>query len=126
APIRLDANLYRVIGVLPPDFLPPSQFGFPEHIQFYVPAAYSKELLSDQGRGDHEVQVIGRLKPGATVQGARAELAAISATLAKQFPDSNKGLIATVAPLRDDIVRKVSTSLLMLLGAVGLIVVVAC
>lgn len=124
--VRLDANLYRVIGVLPPDFLSPSQFGFPEHIEFYVPAAYSKELLSDQGRGDHEVQVIGRLKAGATVQSARAELKAISATLEKQFPDSNKGLIAAVAPLRDDIVRKVSTSLLVLLGAVGLIVVVAC
>ncbi len=124
--IRLDANLYRVIGVLAPGFLSPSQFGFPEHIEFYVPAAYSKELLSDQGRGDHEVSVMGRLKPSATVQGARAELAAISATLAKRFPDSNKGLVATVAPLRDDIVRKVSTSLLVLLGAVGLIVVVAC
>jgi putative ABC transport system permease protein len=124
--IRLDANQYRVIGVLAPDFRSPSQFGIPEHIEFYVPAAYSKELLSDKGRGDHEVSVIGRLKPSTTVQGARAELEAISATLAKQFPDSNKGLIATVAPLRDDIVRKVSTSLLVLLGAVGLIVVVAC
>ncbi len=124
--IRLDANLYRVIGVLPADFLSPSQFGLPNRIEFYVPAAYSKELLSDFGRGDHEISVLGRLKHGTTVERARGELGLISAGLAKQFPDSNKGLIATVAPLRDDIVRKVSTSLLVLLGAVGLIVLVAC
>ena len=48
--IRLDANLYRVIGVLAPGFLSPSQFGFPEHIESYVPAAYSKELLINASR----------------------------------------------------------------------------
>jgi putative ABC transport system permease protein len=124
--IHLDANPYRIIGVLPPEFQSPSQLGLPSRIEFYVPAAYSKELLSDEGRGDHEISVVGRLKPGATIHGAQAELDAVSAALAKQFPNSNRALVAEIAPLRDDIVREVSTSLLVLLGAVGLIVLVAC
>jgi len=124
--IMLDARPYQVIGILPPGFLPASELGIEAPIDFYVPAAYPPDLLSDQGRGDHEVNVIGRLKPASTLASARAELKVLSQQLANRFPKSNQHVTAALAPLRDDVVRKVRTSLIVLLAAVGLIVLVAC
>jgi putative ABC transport system permease protein len=122
----LDARPYRIIGILPPGFLPASELGIGVRIDFFVPAAYPPDLVSDQGRGDHEVNVIGRLKPGSSLASARAELKVLSQQLASRFPDTNKNVTAAIAPLRDDVVRKVRTSLIVLLAAVGLIVLVAC
>jgi putative ABC transport system permease protein len=117
---------YRIIGVLPPKFLPASELGSNVRIDFYIPAAYKPELLSDLGRGDHDIDVIGRLKPSVQIATARAELSILSHSLASRFPDTNRHVVAAIAPLRDDIVRKVRTSLIVLLAAVGLIVLVAC
>lgn len=124
--IMLDARPYQVIGILPPGFLPASEIGIQTRIDFYVPAAYPPDLVSDQGRGDHEVNVIGRLKPASSLASARAELKVLSQQLANRFPRTNKHVTAAIAPLRDDVVRKVRTSLIVLLAAVGLIVLVAC
>jgi putative ABC transport system permease protein len=124
--ITLDDRLFQVIGILPRAFTSPGQFGMVEPIEFYVPAAYSAALLSDYGRGDHEINVVGRLKDGTSIEAARAELRVISAALARQFPDSNRGVTVGIAPLRDDLIRNVRTSLLILLGAVALIVLITC
>jgi putative ABC transport system permease protein len=122
--ILLDDRPTAVIGILPAGFASPSQLAMPDRVEFYVPAAYPAELLANHG--DHEIRVLGRLKPGATIVAAQAELDVISAALAKQYPHSNRGVRAVVAPLRDDMVRNVRTSLLILLGAVGLIVLITC
>ena len=124
--IMLDAQPYQVVGVLPAGFQSPYQLTDPERVEFYVPAAYPKELLSNNGRGDHEVNVVARLRPDVTVQQAEADLAVISARLGKQFPSSNWHIRASIAPLRDDIVRNVRQSLWILLGASALIVLIAC
>jgi putative ABC transport system permease protein len=124
--LMLDARPYQVIGVLPRSFQSVGQFGQPNRVEFFVPAAYSKELLSNYGRGDHEISVLGRLRPGASVRGAQSELEAISAGLAKRFPDSNQGMRAAIAPLQDDLIRRVTDSLRALLGASGLIVLITC
>ncbi len=125
--MMLDAKPCWIIGILPPGFLLANELGISdERIDFYVPAAYPPDLLSDFGRGDHEVHVVGRLKDGSSVAQAQAELKVLSQQLANRFPDTNKNITATIAPLREDVVRKVRTSLIVLLAAVGLIVLVAC
>jgi putative ABC transport system permease protein len=122
--IHLDAKPYRIIGVMPRSFQPISQFNNPSPVEFIIPAAYPQELLSQ--RGDHEVAVLGRLKPGVSLRAAQAQLDGISAGLAQKFPDTNKGITTGMAPARDDIVQSVSDGLRALLAASGLIVLITC
>jgi putative ABC transport system permease protein len=121
--IVLDGKPYRVIGVLPAGFQSPTQLGLKEPIEFYVPSAFSKDLLNS--RGDHEVNVVGRLRSGVSVQRAQAALNTVSSNLALQYPP-NRDLRSVIAPLRDDLVQKVRESLLALLGASGLILLITC
>ena len=122
--IQLDGHPYRIVGVLPADFQSPAQLGLKQRIELYLPAAYSKDLFVN--RGDHEVNAIARLKMGVSVEAAQAELKAISGSLQQQFPATNGNFRADIAPLRDDLAGKVRQSLLSLLGASGLIVLIAC
>jgi len=77
-------------------------------------------------RGDHQVNVVARLKPAISVAAAQAALSAVSSNLGRQYPDTNRWIRAAVAPLRDDLAGSVKESLLALLGASGLIVLIAC
>jgi len=122
--ITLNGEPYDVVGIMPPSFQPVTQIGATPAIAFFVPAAYPDELLNNHG--DHEIRVVGRLKPGVTLEQGRADLLAVSTALEQRLPDTNTGVRARIAPLNADIVRNVRTSLLMLLGAVGLVLLVAC
>jgi len=122
--IALDAKPYQIVGVLPPAFQSPYQLTIPDRVEFFVPAAYSKQLLAS--RGDHEANVVARLRPGVTLRQAQAHLNVISANLGKQFRPTNQNIRAAIAPLRDDIARNVRQSLWILLGASALIVLIAC
>ena len=77
-------------------------------------------------RGDHDANVVGRLRPGVTLQAAQAELKLIGAALARQYPDTNYHVGAKIAPLADDLVSGVRESLWVLLGATALIVLITC
>lgn len=122
--VQLDGLPYRVIGVLPQSFRSPQQLTIPDRMAFYVPAAAAPQVLAL--RGDHDVNVVGRLRAGVTMQAAQDELALISSGLARQFPDSNSTISARITPLRDDLVSDVRQSLWVLLGATGLIVLITC
>jgi putative ABC transport system permease protein len=122
--IMLDGKPRQVVGVLPHGFESPTQFGIKDQVEFYVPAAYSNRLLASHG--DHEVNVVGRLKPGIGLQAAQSELDAISGGLATQYPNSNTGMRAVIAPLHDDLVQSVKDSLVALLGASLVIVLITC
>ncbi|HTP35994.1 MAG TPA: ABC transporter permease [Candidatus Acidoferrales bacterium] len=122
--VMLDEKPYRVIGVMPRGFEPVTQYGNTEPVEFFVPAAYPKEQLA--AHGDHDIGVVGRLKPGATLRTAQAQLDAVSAALAARYPVTNRGITAVIVPLRDDIVQSVSDSLRALLAASGLIVLITC
>ncbi len=78
------------------------------------------------GRGGRSFTAIARLKPGVSVSEAQAELSAIYARLAEEYPEANAGHIVRVAPLKDDLVGEVRPVLWMLLGAVGLVLLIAC
>lgn len=122
--VSLDGKTRQIVGVLPKSFASPAQFGLKTPVEFYVPAAYPADLL--QARGDHEVNVVGRLQPGITTEMAQAALDPISAALGAQFPKSNRGTRAVIRPLHEDLITGVRGSLLALLGASGLIVLITC
>lgn len=122
--ITLDRVKYTVVGILPPGFESPSQFKETRRIQYFVPAAYSAEILAQHSR--HSINVLGRMKPGVTIEGARAELDAISASLARRYPAACRNVKTGMDALSSDIARGARTSLLVLLGAVGLILLIAC
>jgi predicted permease len=91
---------------------------------FYIPAAAPRAML--RAHGDHDWDVIGRLKPGVSAATAQAQLEAVTAQLARRYPSSNNGIRAVIGPLRDDIAGKMRTPLLVLLGASGLVVLITC
>ncbi len=122
--VRLDAKPHRIVGVLPAGFESPAQLSLKDRIEIYTPALLTPLLL--QSHGDHEVNVVARLAPGATMDTARAQLQAVSAALEKRYPNTNTGVTAAIAPLDRDLVRAVHDSLLAILGASALIVLITC
>lgn len=120
--IQLNDQAFTVVGVMPRGFAYPIYPGFEP--QMWKPENWTAQERAV--RGNHNYGVIARLKPGVTLGQARAELAAISGRLAQQYPEDNKGWGATAVPLRDDLVGDVRKSLLILLGAVALVLLIAC
>jgi len=124
--INLDGESVAVTGVLPRG----SAFGavesaFPNRTaDIYVPIAHST-ARGTRGAPSPSVGVYGRLKPGVPIKRAQAELDAVSHRLEAAYPDM-KGRGATVLRVRDFAVRDVRLSLLVLLGAVGLVLLIAC
>ena len=78
------------------------------------------------GRGDHYLRAIGRLKPGATLQRANADVASIAGRLAAEYPKTNEGLTFIVNSLHRDYVGDLRLPILILFAAVGLVLLIAC
>src|SRR5579872_7100981 len=124
ASVTLEGEKYRIVGIMPPDFQAPGQIADGNTESFFLPGAYSAAVASDHGT--HQIRAIARLRPGSTIERAQAELDAISARLTRQFPDSNQNLKTAMQPLSSDLVRSTRASLLVMLGAVGLVLLIAC
>jgi putative ABC transport system permease protein len=126
-PITLDRRPYTVIGVMP------AGFQFPisnDPTDFYVSIAEDAanpdgSVPTTKQRGNHSLEAIARLKPGATVEQAQSDLAAIAATLAKQYPDSNTHFGVLTKPLREEMIGDVRTALYILFGAVVCVLLIA-
>ena len=116
--ITFDGMKYLVAGVMPPDFR------FPDFAQMWTPMAWTEQ--ERMVRGNHNLMVIARLKPKADVKQAQAEMNTISGRLEQQYPQDDKGWGAVVLPLQRDLVSDVRPALLVLLGAVGFILLIAC
>lgn len=108
---------YVIVGVLPPSF------DFPEKSQVWIAWKSQPEVMS---RTAYNYRPVAKLAPGVTVEAANARLEAIGAQLQQQYPLSNKGETFRAVPLRDRLVVSVKTTLLFLLGAVGLVLLIAC
>ena len=116
--ILLDGTNYLVAGVMP------ASFHFPDFAQIWIPMAWTdQEKLV---RGNHNYMVIARLRPGVDLQQAQAEMNTISARLEREYPADDKGWGAVVVQLQADLVSDVRPALLVLLGAVGFILLIAC
>jgi putative ABC transport system permease protein len=115
AVVREGEWVNTVIGVLPPGF------HFPGETQLWVPRAPRNE-----GRTAHNWQVIGRLKVGVSFEQARSDLSAIARRLKQQYGDDMTMADAAVIPLHELLVGRVRPALLILLGAAGFLLLIAC
>ncbi|HVT94167.1 MAG TPA: ABC transporter permease [Bryobacteraceae bacterium] len=120
--LELNGRNYHVIGVMPQEFEVKSWFAASR--EAWAPLAWTPEQAGT--RGEHNYKVIARLRPGVTVPQAQAQMNVISERLARNYPEQDKGWGATVISLRDDLVGDVRPALLILLGAVGFVLLIAC
>jgi predicted permease len=117
--ITMNGYSFSVVGVMPSSFQFPSRDD-----QFWIPIAFTQ---SEAGRrGSHFLQVVARMKPGVTLEQARAEMSTIAARLQQQYPADNTDLGVAIVPLHEQLVGNIKTALLVLLGAVGFVLLVAC
>jgi predicted permease len=119
--LRLSGQPYTVVGVVPSSFVFPPQTPAPQ-----VWTCLQWDAKERAIRGNHNYVAIGRLKPGASVEQAKSQLAAISKRLEQQYPEDDAGWGATVVPLREELVGDVRPALLILLGAVAFVLLIAC
>ncbi len=117
--ITLNNQSYTVVGVAPQDF----QFGPDAEVS--VPIGLSAERFKTRG-SDPGINVVARLKPDVSVEQAQTELNLIYARMEQQYPDSNTGRRAVLTPLHEYFIGDVRQPLLILLGAVGLVLLIAC
>jgi predicted permease len=117
--LQIDREPHLVVGIAP------AGFAYPEGAEVWRPLEYDAQFRNNS-RGAWYLDVVGRLKPGVGVGTADREVATIAARLAAQYPDQNEGVGATVIPLQEATVGEVRPALLMLLGAVGLVLLIAC
>jgi predicted permease len=120
--LNLNGESYSVIGVMPPGIELPGFDNWKD--QLWVPIAFSSEEA--QSRGNHYLEVIARMKPGVTLKQARVEMETIAARLAQQYPEENKRISTVVNPLHEEVVGDIKPALLVLLGAVGFVLLIAC
>jgi predicted permease len=116
--ITINGITRTVIGVMP------ERFNFPKGGEVYGPIGISPEVASM--RGNHAFYVIGRLKPGVSIESAQADTDNITARLEQQYPETNTGWGATVFPIVADTVRQYDTALWVMMGAVGFVLLIAC
>ncbi len=117
--IQLDGAAKEIVGVMP------QGFSYPEDRQAWLPIDYDENFVSKQ-RGAWFLDVVARLKPGITTEQSAAEVETIGRNLAKQYPDANENVGMTTYPLREAMVGDIRPAVLVLLGAVGFVLLIAC
>ena len=119
--LTLDGTPHTVVGVLPPGFR------YVRPYALFVSMGPHADMMYARHRGDHAGHfVIGRLKPRATIESAALELKRIDSDLEREHPDTNSHVSASVEPLAHRIVTGVRSTLLVLFGAVGFLLLIAC
>ncbi len=118
--LTLNAKNYTVIGILPSDFR------FSEQADLYVPLGQWTAVMLNDRENHPGLHVVGRLKPGVTMAAAQSEMNVIARQLADAYPKSNGGRGVSLAQMKDDMVSYIRPTLLLLLGAVGFVLIIAC
>jgi putative ABC transport system permease protein len=116
--ITLDGEPYTVIGVMP------RSFDYPPGEELWMPIA-----LHDSAAGDYQhryIRVMGRLKPGVSVGQAQAQMTALALQIGAEHPTTDAGNGVDVKPLRRQLAGDIQTPLLVLFGAVGFVLLIAC
>jgi putative ABC transport system permease protein len=117
-PIVLNGNPYTVVGVMPAGFEFPSK-------ETELWATLGLDPSNQEGRGSHFLDVIARLKPGVTLQQAQTNMDTVAGELEKQY-QVNTGHGVNIFPLYEEIIGSVRPALMVLLGAVGFVLLIAC
>jgi predicted permease len=116
----LNDQTYQIVGVLP------SNFSYLNNADVLVPIEASKERSLKERAWHPGTQVLGRLKTGVSLEQARADMTSIAGALGEEYPITNKEHWVTLGSLYDALVGDVRKLLLFLLGAVGLVLLIAC
>src|ERR1700730_5636152 len=116
--VRTAEGSTTIIGVMPPDFK------FPAAAQMWTPMVRDSGEM--QNRANRYFGIIARIGPGQSRESAEAELKTIATRLENAYPATNKNVTVSLVSLRDSLVGKVRSSLLILLGAVCLVLLIAC
>jgi predicted permease len=127
--VRMDTDLYRIVGVMPPGFDSPGRTAEERNIEIWAATSFYGPPLPD-----HPVRnrrnlptAIARLKAGLPMAAAQSRLDALVASLQKQFPgDYPNGWKVQLRPLKEIVVGNIRQPLLLLLGAVGLVLLIGC
>ena len=117
--ITINGNPFTVIGVMPKGFHYQDS-----EIALWTPLAFPPDDPSNT-RGNHSLTSIARLKPGVTIEQAKADIVGITAQLEQQYVE-NAGIGANVVSLREETVGQIEIALFVLLGAVGFVLLIAC
>jgi predicted permease len=121
--IAMNDLTFEIIGVLPPDF------DLPEQTEVWGPLSFNAAALSPNSRGNHGLQVIARVKPELSLAQAHTDLDRVSRTIIeqnKQYPYERFNYTLIANPLLEETVGDIKPALLILLGAVGFVLLIAC
>jgi putative ABC transport system permease protein len=127
--VIIDGRPFTIVGIMPPAFVFPIVSPAP---QLWLTAAEDARVeapgdtpMSEQ-RGAHYIKVVGRLRHDVQLAEARAEMEGLAAVLARDYPDDNANRSASVVPQLDALIGETRRPLLLLLGAVGCVLLIAC
>jgi predicted permease len=129
--IRLDTDLYRIVGVMPAGFDAPGRTAEERNIEVWAATSFYGAPMSDHPprNGRNLPTAIARLEPGLTVAAAQSRLDALVASLQKEFPGdypAQNAWSVRLLPLKEKVVGNIRQSLILLLGAVGLVLLIGC
>ena len=115
--LTLEGESYTIVGVAP------RGFAYPSWVKFWSPIVID---VKQHPRGNHYLRGIGRLKPGVTLPEAQAEMGTIARRIAAEYPEQNKGVGVQLILLKEQLVQFIRPALLVLFGAVGFVLLIAC
>ena len=121
--IDIDGVPMVVVGVMP------AGFSYPDETEIWGPLAFSADDLSENNRGSHGLEVLGRIKPGLSLAQVQGDMDQVGRTMIDQhrsYPYQKYGFRVILHPLLDETVGDVKPSLLVLMAAVALVLLIAC
>jgi putative ABC transport system permease protein len=121
--LSLDNTPHVIVGVMPPVFRPPAFFYFNDEADFLKAFRFLPEQVTSATR---YLGVVARLKPGVSLDQARANIDTIGAQLARAFPDRSKGWTVQVRPMQEVVTRGMRQQMYVMLGVVGFVLLIAC
>jgi putative ABC transport system permease protein len=128
--LTLDGDSYTVVGIMPAGVSFPQDMGMPAFFDFSAKTdLWTPYVFTDretQNRGSHHIAVVGRLKEGVRLEQAQAQLDNIARQLEEQHPQDNKDWRVAAVSLHEQVVGKSRLAILILLGAVGFVLLIAC
>lgn len=117
--MTLEGVDYTIVGVLPPGFR------FLSDADFIVPLGQGDPLLLGD-RATHDIACVARLRPGVSVARAQGDMNAVQANLDRLYPNEERGLGTMVAPLKQEVISNVGSTILLLFGSVFVVLLIAC
>ncbi len=115
--LRMNGRTRTIVGVMPPGFR------FPETADFWIPLPYDP---AEDHRDARFLEVVARLKPGAPLESARAELQTLAQALEREYPATNTGIGVAVVQIQERWAREIRPMMILLMAAVGFVLLIAC